>query len=195
MANPLNWDNRVAFVVRFLYDTDNNGYLDKSDFENLALRQTLLELQGEYKKENHDKNKAVFANLWTEIATLADFDKDGQVTVDEFKKAVQQVCIGKKFDEFPASFKASIQAKFRSIDTNGDDLMQQGEYRLEVISRNGNATIEEIDKCWEKLQNDEDKKRGGINMARYQDLFCQFIGDKSDSCNGAYLFGPLPLIE
>ncbi|KAF8786599.1 Sarcoplasmic calcium-binding protein 1 like protein [Argiope bruennichi] len=31
------WDNRVRFVVRHMYDTDNNGYLDINDFESLAL--------------------------------------------------------------------------------------------------------------------------------------------------------------
>ena len=32
------WDNRVKFVVRFMYDIDNNGFLDKNDFECLAVR-------------------------------------------------------------------------------------------------------------------------------------------------------------
>jgi predicted house-cleaning noncanonical NTP pyrophosphatase (MazG superfamily) len=191
----LNWDNRVAFVVRFLYDTDNNGYLDRSDFENLALRNTLLELSGEYTKEKHDTNKAIMINLWNEIATLADFNKDGQVTVDEFKKAVQDVCVGKKFADLPISFRASIQAKFRSIDNNGDDLIQPGEYRIEIINRCGNATIQEIDQAWTNLLNDEDKKRGGINLVRYQDLWAEFIGDKSATCHGANLFGPLPPVQ
>ena len=30
------WDNRVKFVVRYMYDIDGNGTLDKSDFECLA---------------------------------------------------------------------------------------------------------------------------------------------------------------
>ena len=38
------WDNRVKFVVRYMYDIDGNGTLDKSDFECLAVRNTVIEV-------------------------------------------------------------------------------------------------------------------------------------------------------
>lgn len=56
-------------------DTDNNGYLDKTDFENLALRCTILENKGSYDKTKHEKNKQVMTNLWNELAELADYNK------------------------------------------------------------------------------------------------------------------------
>ena len=31
MANS--WENRVKFVVKYMYDYDGNGVLDKNDFE------------------------------------------------------------------------------------------------------------------------------------------------------------------
>ena len=37
------WDNRVKFIVRYMYDIDNNGFLDKNDFECLAVRNTVIE--------------------------------------------------------------------------------------------------------------------------------------------------------
>merc|ERR1712122_176909 len=42
------WDNRVKFVVRFMYDIDNNGFLDKNDFECLAVRNTIIESKGKW---------------------------------------------------------------------------------------------------------------------------------------------------
>lgn len=38
---------------------------------------------------------------------------------------------------------------------------------------------------------DNDKKVGGINLARYQELYAQFIGDANESNPAVYLFGPL----
>ncbi|MCI2449242.1 EF-hand domain-containing protein, partial [Listeria monocytogenes] len=91
-----------------MYDIDNNGFLDKNDFECLALRNTLIEGRGEFNDAAYANNQKVMSNLWNEIAELADFNKDGEVTVDEFKKAVQNLCVGKKYDEFPSCFKTVI---------------------------------------------------------------------------------------
>merc|ERR1712107_754848 len=44
------WDNRVKFVVRYMYDIDNNGFLDKNDFECLAVRNTVIEGKGDWMK-------------------------------------------------------------------------------------------------------------------------------------------------
>ena len=69
------WDNRVKFVVRFMYDIDNNGFLDKNDFECLAVRNTIIESKGKWDDAKFAKNKEIMANLWNEIAELADFNK------------------------------------------------------------------------------------------------------------------------
>merc|ERR1712107_775158 len=80
------WDNRVKFVVRYMYDIDNNGFLDKNDFECLAVRNTVIEGKGDWDEATFKKNQEVMANLWNEIAELADFNKDGEISTDEFKK-------------------------------------------------------------------------------------------------------------
>ena len=69
------WDNRVKFVVRYMYDIDGNGALDKNDFECLAVRNTVIEGKGEWNEATFKKNQEVMANLWNEIAELADFNK------------------------------------------------------------------------------------------------------------------------
>lgn len=69
------WDNRVKFVVRYMYDIDGNGSLDKNDFECLAVRNTVIEGKGEWNEATFKKNQEVMANLWNEIAELADFNK------------------------------------------------------------------------------------------------------------------------
>ena len=69
------WDNRVKFVVRYMYDIDNNGFLDKHDFECLAVRNTVIEGKGDWVDATYQKNTEIMSNLWNEIAELADFNK------------------------------------------------------------------------------------------------------------------------
>lgn len=185
------WDNRVKYVVRYMYDIDNNGFLDKNDFECLALRNTLIEGRGEWSTEKYAANQKIMNNLWNEIAELADFNKNGEVTADEFRKAVQNACVGKKFDDFPSCFRTVITSFFKTVDVNGDGIVGVDEYRLDCISRSAFNAIQEIDDAFDKLCNEEDKKIGGINITRYQELYAQFISNPDEKCNAVYLFGPL----
>lgn len=45
--------------------------------------------------------------------------QDGEVTVDEFKQAVQKHCSGKSFDDYPDAFKTFIASVFKAVDVNG----------------------------------------------------------------------------
>jgi len=90
------WDNRVKFVVRYMYDIDGNGSLDKNDFECLAVRNTVIEGKGDFDQATFKKNQEVMANLWNEIAELADFNKDSEslrermLTIEQQLKQLQQ---------------------------------------------------------------------------------------------------------
>jgi len=189
------WDNRVKYVVRYMYDIDNNGFLDKNDFDCMAVRTSIIETKGEWDPKVFEANKTVMANLWNEIAELADFDKDQQVTVDEFKQAIKKHCSGKVYAEFPSAFKSFIANNFKTIDVNGDGLVGIDEYRLDVITRAAFADIQEIDNAYNKLLSDEDKKAGGISLSRYQELYAKFISTDDESANANYLFGPLNIVQ
>jgi len=189
------WDNRVKFIVRYMYDIDGNGALDKSDFECLAVRNTVIEGKGNWDEAVFKKNQEVMANLWNEIAELADFNKDGEVSADEFIKAIEKNCENKSFAEFPPAFKAFITGVFRSIDVDGDGSVGLTEFRVDCVNRMAYKDIKDLDAAYEKLLNDDDKKAGGITLARYQELYAQFIGNPDETCNACYLFGPLQVIE
>jgi len=189
------WDNRVKFVVRYMYDIDNNGFLDKNDFECLAVRNTVIEGKGEWNDATFKKNQEVMANLWNEIAELADFNKDGEVSTEEFKKAVQTHCQGKAFTDMPGAFKAFVDVYFRTIDVDGDGTVGLTEFRVDCVNRMAYKSIKELDDAYAKLLNDDDKKAGGISLARYQELYAQFIGNPDESCPAVNLFGPLSVIE
>jgi len=185
------WENRIKFIVRYMYYIDNNGYLDKNDFECLAVKNTVIELAGGWTKDKYETNHKIMTNLWNEIAELADFNKDGEVTVDEFKDAVKNVCVGKKYEEFPQSMKMFISEKFKTIDVNGDGSVGLDEFRVDVVNRQAYTSIEVVDEAFNKLCNDADKKAGGISLSRYQELYADFLSSTDDSNPAVFLFGPL----
>jgi hypothetical protein len=189
------WDNRVKFVVRYMYDIDNNGFLDKNDFECLAVRNTVIEGKGNWDEATFKKNQEIMANLWNEIADLADFNKDNEVSGDEFAKAIQNNCVGKAYVDFPPAFKSFVTSVFKSIDIDGDGSVGLTEFRVDCVNRMAYKTIGELDAAYEKLLNDEDKKAGGITLERYQELYAQFIGNPDETCNACFLFGPLEVIS
>ncbi|CAB4064565.1 Sarcoplasmic calcium-binding protein 1,Sarcoplasmic calcium-binding protein, beta chain,Sarcoplasmic calcium-binding protein, alpha-B and -A chains [Lepeophtheirus salmonis] len=181
------WDNRVKFVVRYMYDIDNNGFLDKNDFECLAVRNTVMETKGKWCADKFKKNQEIMYNLWNEISELADFNKDGEVSVDEFKRGLE-VCKGKSFSDLPKPFKFFIDSCFRTIDVDGDGTVGLDEYRMDCVSRMAYKNIESLDASYNKLLNEDDKKKGGITLERYQELYAQFIGNADEACNACHLF-------
>ena len=48
MAENYCWDNRIRFLVRYMYDLDGNGHLNKNDFDCLAVKFTVMEGRGEW---------------------------------------------------------------------------------------------------------------------------------------------------
>ena len=56
MAAVYSWDNRIKFLVRYMYDLDNNGYLNKNDFDCLAVKFTVLEGRGEWNEKRFEFN-------------------------------------------------------------------------------------------------------------------------------------------
>jgi hypothetical protein len=45
--------------------------------------------------------------------------QDGEVSVEEFKKAIQTHCTGKMYMDFPTAFKAFIDGYFKTVDIDG----------------------------------------------------------------------------
>merc|ERR1711874_256373 len=107
-------------------------------------------------------------DLWNEIAQLADFDKNGEVDADEFKKAVQDNCMGKDYASFPPAFKVFIENQFKAIDIDGDGTMGHNEYRQDVITRGAYTNV-------------ADKAAGGITLDRYKALYAEFLGSKDET--------------
>ncbi|XP_023245700.1 sarcoplasmic calcium-binding protein 1-like [Copidosoma floridanum] len=173
-------------------DTDGNGILEQNDFECMALKMTILEGKGVFNNSAHQDNVHVMLALWDEIAQIADFNKDGMVTNEEFKDAVKKCCVGKSYGDFPQAMKSFIDNHFRIVDMNGDGVIGIEEYRYNSITRIPIADVGLIDEAYHKLVNDDDKRRGGLTLSRYQELYAAYLGDPNEQNPAVYLFGPLP---
>jgi len=183
-------ENRVKYIVRYFYDIENNGVLDKNDFRCLAVRNTIVETRGDFPQDVFETNLSIMENLWNEIAQVADFDNSGEVDVAEFQQAVRDSCLSKTYDDFPAMFKAFIENQFKAVDTDHDGLIGLKEYRQDAITRRSFSDVAEIDDAYNKLLNDEDRKAGGITIDRYKELYASFLGTEEET-QAMYLFGPL----
>jgi Ca2+-binding EF-hand superfamily protein len=184
------WDARIEFIVRLMYDIDNNGFLDQKDFDCMALRATVIEGKGDFCPTRLAEYQNVMRNLWGELSDLADFDKDGRITTEEFKEAVRKTCCGKKYGDFPQAMKAFIDSNFRLMDINTDGVIGIEEFRYNAIQRLATDNIKIVDDAFNSLLNDNDKKAGGLTIARYQDLYAEYMGNPEFN-NACYLFGPL----
>jgi Ca2+-binding EF-hand superfamily protein len=178
-----------------MYDIDNNGFLDKNDFDCLAVKNTIMEGKGSWDEAKYKKNKEVMKDLWDQIAEIADFDKDGHVTVNEFQSALQSCCMGKEYKDLPWAFRAFIETTFSSVDQDGDGSVGLEEYRYDCVSRMAYSSVDDLDSAFNKMLTDSDRKEGGITLARYKELYAQFLGNPDEGCSACYLFGPLPPIE
>merc|ERR1712179_280167 len=120
-------------------------------------RNTIIEAHGEFPVDRFNTNAKIVDDLWNEIAELADFDKNGEVDVDEFKQAVMKHCVGKSYAQFPKAFKAFIENQFKAVDVDGDGHVGLPEYRADAITRSAFTDIAEIDEAYSKLVNDATK--------------------------------------
>lgn len=172
-----------------MYDYDGNGVLDQNDFECLAVRNTILEGKGDWSQDKYEQNKKVMINLWQQICEIADFDKNNEVDTEEFMHGVETACKGKAYDQLPEAFKFFIEAQFRTIDVDGDGSIGIEEFRYDCVTRMAYPDIKGLDEAFNKIAESEN-----LSLARYKDLYAQFLGNPDETCVACNLFGPLPTL-
>lgn len=73
--------------------------------------------------------------------------------MDEFKQAVMNCCVGRKYEDFPQAMRAFIESNFRMIDLNSDGVLALEEYRYDCVQRMVLEDIKIIDEAFYSLLN------------------------------------------
>lgn len=77
--------------------------------------------------------------------------QDGRITVDEFRQAVQQCCMGRRYEDFPQAMKMFIDSNFKMVDLNDDGVISADEYRFNIITKFAIEDVEVVDEAFSNL--------------------------------------------
>lgn len=118
--------------------------------------------------------------------------------------------MGRRYEDFPQAMKMFIDSNFKMMDVNDDGVIDADEYRFNCITKFAVDDVEVVDEAFNNLLNvsmaywtnfkkhvifllfqDDDRRRGGLTLSRYQELYAQFLGNPDEKCPAVYLFGPL----
>lgn len=119
MSNP------KADILFKVFDVDGNGVVTIDDYRQRATR--LLEAYGV--DADSSQGGAIVegeVGVWTGVAAVADVDKDGQVSREEFTKWFEaKVTNDDGFDEIMTPV---LQARFALADTDGNGVLNNDEF-------------------------------------------------------------------
>lgn len=87
------------------------------------------------------------------VPTRKDLLQDGRITVEEFRQAVQQCCMGRRYEDFPQALKMFIDSNFKMVDMNDDGVIAADEYRFNIITKFAIDDVEVVDDAFNNLLN------------------------------------------
>lgn len=98
-------------------------------------------------EKTHSQNVVLFYL----VPRKQDLLQDGKITVEEFKEAVQQCCVGRRYDDFPQAMKMFIDSNFKMVDLNDDGIIAADEYRFNCITKFAIDDVEVVDDAFNNL--------------------------------------------
>jgi Ca2+-binding EF-hand superfamily protein len=182
LAEPKDLLDR-KFDICFTHgDVNGNGVLEKAD--TLALAARIVASLGE--PENSPKAQKlfqVFENFWTHIQANIDFDKDGKITPEEWRKGLRQ-----SFAENPQAYKEGFrplaEATFTICDRDGDGFLQKSEiakFHQAFGCSSANSQL-----AFEKLDIDGD---GKLTIDELLSAWQEYYTSNEPDARGNWLYG------
>ncbi|KAJ8975034.1 hypothetical protein NQ317_008974 [Molorchus minor] len=123
-------------------------------------------------------------NIWDVWSKIQDLLQDGKITVDEFKQAVQQCCMGRRYDDFPQAMKMFIDSNFKMVDLNDDGVIAADEYRFNCITKFPIDDVEVVDEAFNNMLNPD-----RLSRARSQIHTEKFVGQAGISIPRSQILG------
>ncbi|MEU9105510.1 EF-hand domain-containing protein [Streptomyces xanthophaeus] len=162
------------------FDVNGDGYLQRDDFEALAVRWGRLP-GVEPETELRARVEAVVMGWWEELLAAADADHNGKVDIDELFAVV---------DRLPAmreAVTATADTLFDAVDENGDGRISRTEHRRLIETWHGRSI--DTDEVFELLDLDGD---GHLSRPEFATLWSQFWLSDDPAEPGNLVCGRIP---
>lgn len=169
------------------WDRNGNGALEKDDFLQGADR--LGEAFG-YSEDSPQRRRMrdLCLELWQRMAEVADFDRNGRISPEEYGKA-----FGKLVLEEPGAFDAAyvpvIDALTAMADHDGDGKLDREEYRAWFVTAFG-VGEHDVDVAFDKIDTDDD---GHVTRSEMVTAIRDYYFSDDPEVPGNWLLGPPPV--
>ncbi|MFF0559630.1 EF-hand domain-containing protein [Streptomyces sp. NPDC004266] len=178
MASEFQRDKLVTMFRAF--DADDNGYLDRRDFQALAERWKDLP-RVRPGSELAARVDTVMLGWWDLLAAHVDADGDGRVDLDEILAMVDRL---PTMREVVAE---TAETVFDAVDENGDGRISPVEHRRLVDTWHGESV--DLGDVFDRLDRDGD---GHLSRTEFTELWIQFWTSDDPAEPGNQLCGPVP---
>lgn len=171
MASDL--QRKKASVVFTAMDADDDGFLERADFEALTDRWT-----GIRGGDGANRLREIMMGWWDALSATADQDRDQRITREEMLAAVEN--LGAMLDLVTAT----AESMFEAVDEDGDGRVTALEYARMIRAWTGKSTP--TDAGFARLDLDGD---GELAKSEFVTHWVEFwVGDDEDT-PGTHLFG------
>jgi len=165
------------------FDADGNKVIEPEDMDIIAEQFGKI-FSWKVGDENDKKFRGALKKYWRRLLMGADFDKDQNVSLDEFLKAYERNLSNQaNYDEFVKPF---IDHIFPAIDTNKDNLLQPSEFAL--LYEGFRNPKQEAEKVFQKLDSNGD---GTLSKEEIYQHFYDFHFSEDKNAAGNFFFGDL----
>ncbi|MFC0626250.1 EF-hand domain-containing protein [Kribbella deserti] len=167
---------KVAGVFEAM-DADNNGFLDRSDFE--ALTERWVDIRGwQPGTADYERMRATMMGWWSALTALSDADHDDKVSLDELMNVV---------DQLPAIEDAvyeTADVMFDAIDQDGDDRIAPAEHEQVVYAWKGST--DGLERVFPMLDVNGD---GHLSRKEFRELWSDFWRGDDTRSPSQWMFG------
>lgn len=177
-------DRKLARRFR-CYDTDGDGYIEREDFEQAAIRMA-EEFGLGPESPARQRLASLCIGLWEHLAKVADADGSGRISEQEYKTAFNKGLLETP-ESFDAGYKPFVDAVTAIADTDGDGRLNVDEH-VRWTSSLMNLSPAQQREAFARLDRDGD---GFLTTEEFLDAVREFYFNDDPSSNGSWLLGSL----